>query len=368
MIRVWHGIGSLSGGGAEKQLCLLLNQLPADSFRLRVVTVRDAEPSPALPNSVSTLCLPRSHTWRWDQIWLAVQRDLDDFQPDLIHAWLPEVISLPAAFWGWKMRIPVVTSVRRSFFKGIGLRAWGREMLSLLPHLFATEIVSNFPLDHEPAMIKRLLKRKPCRVIRNGVDISPRSDARSAGLPPYPLQMLFVGRFAKQKRLNWLLEAVAAARNRGADLRLDVFGTGTPKAEADLLAQVTRLGLTDRVRFLGYDPDWRRHAANYHMLVFPSSCEGMPNVVVEAMAEGLPVLASDIPELNGIVEEDRTGWRFPVLDRSVLELRLQELSRNPPVSQDWSAKAHSVTNDFSLVRLKHAYQALYSELTSSQNK
>jgi glycosyltransferase involved in cell wall biosynthesis len=367
VIRVWHGIGALRGGGAEKQLCLLLNELPADNFVLRVATVRDTDPSPPLPLEVETICLKRTRIWRWDEVWRSVKHDLEDFRPDVIHAWLPEVISLPAAFWGWRMGIPVISSVRRSFFKGIGVRAWVRECLGLLPHLFATEIVSNFPLDHEPMGVRWLLNRKPRIVIRNGVDTRRVAENLDLHEGP-PLRMVFVGRFARQKRLERLLKALAQVRADGGEVHLEVFGSGTADAERRVLECVRELGLGDGVDFRGYDPGWRRYADRFHLLAFPSACEGMPNVVVEAMAEGLPVLGSDIPELDGIVEEGVSGWRFPCDDEKRLVDILKKFSNMPPDPAEWRDRTRAAAARFSLSRMGMAYNHLYKELYQEKRK
>ncbi len=136
--------------------------------------------------------------------------------------------------------------------------------------------------------------------LRNGVDVErfapgERGAARAAlGLPRDGEWWLCVGHLVERKGQHLLLEALARPEARAAGVRLALVGRG--EAQDALAAQARRLGLQARVRFVGAVrpdalPDWYRAA---DLLVLPSLREGWPNVVLEALACGTPVVATEV--------------------------------------------------------------------------
>ena len=151
--------------------------------------------------------------------------------------------------------------------------------------------------------------RHPVRVIPNGVDTevfqptrltSPRSDGR--------LRILFVGRFREQKNLEFLLRELARLPIGSYELHL--VGDGQQGKRFRDLAE--RLGIAKSIVWHGWLP---RSALpgmyqSADCLVNPSFYEGMPNVVLEAMASGLPVIASKVPGHDALVVDGETGFLF----------------------------------------------------------
>ena len=117
----------------------------------------------------------------------------------------------------------------------------------------------------------------------------PETEAASG---PGPLRLLFVGRLDVQKNVARLLDALALVSE---PVRLRLVGDGNLRA--DLEKQAARLGLDDRVEFLGrkHGDDLLKEYADAELFVLPSDREGMALVVLEAMAAGLPVLATAVP-------------------------------------------------------------------------
>jgi glycosyltransferase involved in cell wall biosynthesis len=365
-IKVWIGIGSLVGGGAEKQVELLVNQLDPERFDLRVAFVKRSSKDPHYPKGVSKRYLKRSAKWRWDQVWKEVYRELKEWQPDVVHVWLPEVISLPGSVCARLLGIPCITSIRRSCFKGIGWRNWGRESLNMLPHLFGNHIVANFPLDGELPLLKNYWKWRSAQVIPNGV----RRSTRTSFSPPKALdkggalKFVYVGRFAVQKRLPFLIETLAQVPE--LPWRLTVFGRGSSAEESSLRKQVNQFALEDRIFFAGFASDWRKEASKFDYMLFPSVSEGMPNVVVEAMAEGLPVIGSRISELSNILFEGKNGLFFEPDDVSSLIEVICQLEGRRGEYPDYSREAFETATRFSLDALGAAYEDLYSTIAQEK--
>ncbi|ACU75247.1 glycosyl transferase group 1 [Catenulispora acidiphila DSM 44928] len=135
-------------------------------------------------------------------------------------------------------------------------------------------------------------------VVPNGVAeeyfLPPRTPGvePAAGSAPDPLRLLFVGRLDIQKNVARLLDALALVAE---PVRLRLVGDGDLRQ--DLQAQAARLGLDDRVEFAGrkHGEDLVKEYADAELFVLPSDREGMALVVLEAMAAGLPVLATAVP-------------------------------------------------------------------------
>jgi glycosyltransferase involved in cell wall biosynthesis len=181
------------------------------------------------------------------------------------------------------------------------------------------------------------------RLVPHGVDLSrfkppPRSGRRDS----VPVRVLAVGRMVEKKGFSFLLQAVARAR---ADLVVRIVGTGAQ--ESALRQQVTDQGLEDRVEM----PGPRTHAsladeyAWADIVAVPSVVDatgdrdGLPNVVLEAMASGCAVVASDVAAIADAVEHGRSGLLVPPADVSALAAALDALASDPVRRADLAAAA-----------------------------
>jgi len=155
---------------------------------------------------------------------------------------------------------------------------------------------------------------------------------KSLGVADEDRVVLFVGHLVPVKALDVLLRAWAALTERpgvGAHLRLLLIGEGTQR---DTLEQQAReLGLADQVAFLGPKPqpavaDW---IAAADLLTLPSHAEGSPNVVVEALASGTPVVASRVGGVPDLVDDGVNGLLVPAGDAAALADALAAALRHP---------------------------------------
>lgn len=139
------------------------------------------------------------------------------------------------------------------------------------------------------------------------------------------VRLVMVGSLTRRKGADILLEAVARCGSRGS---LSVAFVGDGPRRSSLVRQVRELGLTDRVVFAGTTspdrvPSWIRAA---DMLVLPSRAEGLGLVCVEAMMEGRPVIAADIPGPRELVRHEESGLRFPSGDSEALAASIDRLA------------------------------------------
>jgi glycosyltransferase involved in cell wall biosynthesis len=141
-------------------------------------------------------------------------------------------------------------------------------------------------------------------VVRNGVDFkeirwSPVSVGNRASL-------LGIGSLVSVKRWDRLVAAAAELKKRKLDFVLRIVGDGPLRSALE--AQARDLGLDDRVEFIGQSDDIPRLLAESTFLAHTSDAEGCPNVIMEAMASGRPVVATDVGDASFLVEDGKTGF------------------------------------------------------------
>ena len=180
------------------------------------------------------------------------------------------------------------------------------------------------------------------QVIPNGVDCQyffplPTCRERSG-----PLRLLFVGRVVRQKGLSYLLDALATMKTQGAaDWRWKIVGDGPMRPHLE--AQATQRGIAELVEFTGWLPFEQIpvEMRSADLFVLPSIVEGMPLVLLQAMACGLPIIASNAPGLRTFIKHGKNGLLFPVEDHDALAKLIIELAgdRNLRVRLSHQAKA-----------------------------
>lgn len=217
----------------------------------------------------------------------------------------------------------------------------------------------------------------PERVVvhRTGIDLSRwtwRLRAREEG---EPLRLAAVGRLVEKKGIGYVLDAMRRLADAGVTAELEVAGDGPLRATLE--AQRDRLGLDRRVRLLGWQTQAqvRQVLGRAHVLVAPSITagnadeEGIPNVLKEAMASGLPVVATRHGGIPELVENGVTGFLVAERDPQILAERLAELAAP---SERWAAMAAAgrarVEREYDIERLNDRLVTLFAGLTAERNR
>lgn len=202
-------------------------------------------------------------------------------------------------------------------------------------------------------------------VIHNGVDIEAIRAAETAPLPvdlPEGFVVGCGGRHVPQKNLSAVLEAAGLVADRIDGLHLVVTGDGPERSRLERLA--VECGIADRVTFTGYLDERSMVHALYHRLdvfAFPSWHEGFGVAAVEAMAAGVPVLASDIPVLREVV--GNAGLYVDPESPERIAATLVELSRDSHRRRELGKTGRERAADrFPLERTAAQYRALYDRL------
>ncbi|MCF6233928.1 MAG: glycosyltransferase [Rhodobacteraceae bacterium] len=160
--------------------------------------------------------------------------------------------------------------------------------------------------------------------------IEPEAFKAAGPMPKGPLRLVSIGRFAEQKGQMILIRMMQALKKQHPDIHLTLVGDG--EMRSDLEAEISRFGLESSVTLTGWlDEDGvRREIANAHALIMPSFAEGLPMVVMEAMALARPVIATYIAGIPELVQPGITGWLVPAGDVDALVKAVQELAQSAP--------------------------------------
>lgn len=213
------------------------------------------------------------------------------------------------------------------------------------------------------------LRQRDCpadrlRVIPNGIELdrfSPDADARRAvraelEIPASAWVVGTVGRVVELKNQPLLVEAMAPLLGDGA--HLVIVGDG-PAMEA-LQARIRELGCRDHVHVLGARRDVPRILAALDCFALPSNSEGLPLVVPEAMATGLPIVATDVGGLPKVVDEGVSGHLVPARDAALLGARLRALREESDRARAMGQTARRIALErYSSERMVTEYLALY---------
>ncbi len=247
-----------------------------------------------------------------------------------------------------------------SFWAAQGAEARLYRMLERRAAHWCRVIVAVSEHERDAGLAAGIGSSEQYRVIPNGVDVGRFARARD----PVPGRVLFLGRLAPQKRPDLAVEAVARLRARipGAELHLATDGPDRDAVEA----LAARRSLTGAVRFLGYRDDVPELLARAGCLLVTSDYEGAPLTVVEAMAAGVPVVATRVGGVPEAVRDGVTGFLVRPGDAGALADALARVLGDQQVAASMGEAGRRVAHErFARERMVAETVALYEQLTGT---
>ena len=355
-IKVLHVIHSSKGGGAETQLDFLCRYGSPAGIDSVTFCVRSDEEL----NQGERSYIRYARTRKIDfGIFSAVAAAIQETAPNIVHAWLPPVMTVPALWAAKRSKVPAVFSYRsqkrfRRLLDGIEYCAnW----------LWASGLVSNTPVHQCSWPYQWLYQHKRGTTIPNAVVVPDGLSAQPGPDNSGHFKILFVGRLAPVKNLPCLLRALGAARRK--DWSLTICGQGPLRSELESLA--ADLEVSHQINWLGFRGDVPQLMARHHALVLSSWHEGMPNVVLEALALSLPVVASDIPAIRNALGDSDAALLFPSDDHEALARQLGRLEQTPKLARELSEHGREHAAKYSVTCFIQAYADYYRQVIASSN-
>lgn len=202
-------------------------------------------------------------------------------------------------------------------------------------------------------------------VLGNGVDTTTFSPTQAKpDVPPY---VLAAGRLGLRKGFEDLIECARLATAQLPNLRFRIAGSGP--LESSLRAQITRAGLSDRLELLGHIDDRQRMAALYQraaVFVHPAHYEGLPTVLLEAMACGRPVVATAVSGALDVIQPGENGLLVPPHDPAEMAAAILRLLADPALAERLGRAARrTVEERYSWEKVGSRYLQLYQQLAEA---
>lgn len=369
MIHALHVLDSLAVGGMENGVVNLINAA-REQVRHTVVTMTALGPlSERLPASVTVHCIGKRAGIDLGAV-LRLARLVRGLRPDVVHSrnWgaLDAVVAARLA----GVHTVVHGEHGREAMDPEGLDPRRNRLRRLLAPLVSRFVTVSVDLRRWLVTTVRIPAHKVV-TIHNGVDsvrFSPAdsSEAREAlGLPIGATVIGTIGRLDPVKDQAGLIEAFSGLAESGSTPILAIVGEGPSRLALE--EEIRRRNLSQRVRLFGERRDVPTVLRAFDLFVLPSRAEGMSNTILEAMATGLPVVATDVGGNPELIEPETTGRLVPSGDPHALEAALRAY-----VADSYLRRSHGkagrdrVLQHFSLDRMAQAHTGLYSSLCGTR--
>ncbi len=361
-------ITELDPGGAERAFVQLVTRLDRTEWNPRVVCLSgEGELVEQLrQNGIDVVCLHASRR-RPLAALKKLRREMRQFRPRLVQSYLFHA-NLLARIAARMAGVPVmVCGIRvaeqrsNSYLK---LDRWTDRWVTR--HVCVSEAVRRFSIELGGLPAEKLL------VIPNGVALErfryaePVSRTELHCSDPEFL-ILFAGRLDPQKGVLTLPHLAETLRPKFPRVRWLIAGEGPLRAELE--QQIQDRSLTETVQLLGSRSDIPELMKTADLFVFPSRWEGMPNVILEAMAAGLPIVSTAVEGIEDLIEDGVSGAIVPIGDDAELAARIEQLIEQPETRERYAIEAsRAVEQCPTWDAVAERYQELYRELLGLEQK
>lgn len=288
---------------------------------------------------------------------LAMARRLREDPADVVHGHNPGVHHY-AALAARVAGVPVCINTRHSVTDSHGLPYQERYFRWVKPLTSHVVFVCDF--------VRRGLEPKlgypaeKCSVILNGVPLDPfLAQPASPGSRRPGVRFGTIGRLVPAKSHSVLIDAFARVAQSAPEAELSIYGYGD--LHDQLAAQIVRLGLAGRVRLEGRTEDSATTLQNFDAFVFSSVNEGLPLVILEAMAAGLPIVSTGVGGIPEVVSKE-SAWLCPPGDAEALADAILQAVNCPDLRERGETARRLAASAYGLEHMAARYADLYSRL------
>ena len=291
---------------------------------------------------------------------LAMTRSLRRDRAEVIHGHNPGVhhyAALAARLAG----VPVCVNTRHSAATSTGAPYQERYFRWVRP--LTGQVVFVCDAVRAPLLPRLRYPDEKCSVILNGIPLDPfRGRQASPGARLPRIRFGTIGRLVPAKAHGILIDAFARIAPRLPEATLHIYGYGA--LEAELAAQIARLGLQHRARLEGRTSDPAGTLETLDVFVFSSIHEGLPLVVLEAMAAGLPIVSTAVGGVPEILPES-VGWLCPTGDAGALAEAMLTAATAPGLERRGAAAREIALARYGVESMSRNYEDLYQRVLNN---
>ncbi|QSG11359.1 Glycosyltransferase [Halapricum desulfuricans] len=377
-IDVWLFVTALSVGGAERTLVDLANGLDHDRYDVTVWTIFEQNPlAGRLSEDVTFRTLGVEGVTSDDHAF-AVERAANPLTYvtaplrflRIVRRERPDILQSFLTYDNLVARAARVVAPGTKVVTGVRLVPTGEhdiaQHLDNLTTRFADHVVSNSQSGKEFVSRYRVPERR-VSVVNNGRDLDrfdrdpPAGFRESLGVPADARIVGTVGRLIDRKGHGELLDAWATVRQEVPDAHLLIVGDGPERSALE--AKATSLGIRSSVHFAGLRDDVPDCLAAMDVFVFPSHYEGFPGALLEAMAAGLPCVATPVDGNSELLGAYESGLFFDPGDYEAMANALVLVLTHPEVATDLGEAARERAHEgFDVSSMVAGFEAMYEQV------
>lgn len=391
-IKIIHIITRFDQGGSAENTFLTVRGLDKDRYDLtlarglslesnmngaeqRVVEERLAE---ALRCGVKVVTVPelvrRVDPLQDVRAFVSLVRIIRQERPIIVHTHTSKA-GLLGRLAAFLCRVPVIIHTPHGHVFWGYFTSWKTRFFIFLERVFALftdRIITLTEQEKKDHLDVRIGRVDQFRTIHSGVElerfsgskVDPQSVRRELGISSDALVVGTVGRLIPIKGSNFLIEAARDVIREKPEAVFVFLGEGDLQREME--ERASRLGIRDQVLFLGWRPDVASIMSMYDVFAFPSLNEGMGKALVEAMAMGKSVVASNVSGIRDLVVNGENGFLVPPAQPGLLAKKITYLLENPNIRLAFGKAGRKIAEIYTADSMVEEIDQLYSALLAAK--
>lgn len=335
-------VGGVSGGGAERVVCDLANFFVKKNNNVTIITTSDDDATYYLDSSIKRICLitsseRKNYIYNAFIRWKRLKRYIKE------HPWHNYVGFLPIT--------TIMLLLLRKYIKGkvvVSERSDPQRYNFIIKKFLYRLSERANKVVFQTSAVKQVYEKHNSKingiVIPNAVLVEAHN---SKSVKERDKRIVSVGRLEAVKNQELLIRAFTDVVKDFPDYTLHFYGDGALREKLKKLTE--ELVISEKVAFHGFITDVKKDIINAAVFVLPSNHEGMPNSLMEAMAMGLPCIATDCPSggVRSLIRDKENGLLIPVNDKVALIEAIKNILINDNLSNHIVNEAIKVGSDYS---------------------
>lgn len=360
---------SLGGGGVERMLIHQLRHINRNLFwPVLAIFNKAGVYLNQIPLDVMTIGLGKKSPMSFFRLIRQLSKIIKKIKPALIISFLtyPNYITILARFIS-QFNVPVILSERSNLSKSLANQRFGnaKGRIVRLTYPKAQKIIAISQGVKKDLIDRHFISPNKCSVIYNSIEMESIAELSKEQInhPWFADEVPIIttaGRLTRAKNYPLLIEAFAKAQ-RSINIRLLILGEGEDRNSLEEL--VHKLGIQDKVVFLGFQKNPFKYIAKSDIFVLSSSWEGFGNVIIEAMACGVPVISTSCPSgPNEIITNGVNGLLVSVNDTEAMADAILKLFKDELLRKRLADAGKKRAEDFRVEKMVARYEKVFKDI------